>query len=104
METKTLIKKLSLFATIFLAIIGAGLIYWLYGVIYSTPPVDDNKKTQIKIDYDLFTKIENPPAYGSQVSKDEPGYGRVNPFADYKEAPIAPTDPNAPATTTNLKF
>jgi len=100
METKALIKKLSLITTIFLVLIGAGLIYWLYTVIYATPPADESKAQQIKVNYDLYTKIENPPVYGSSVSPDEPGYGRANPFSDYKEPPAAPTDPNATATAT----
>jgi hypothetical protein len=100
METKALIKKLSFIATIFLLLIGAGLIYWLYTVIYSTPPADDSEAKQIKVNYELYTKIENPPSYGVSVSAEEPGFGRVNPFASYKEPPVPAVDPNAPATGT----
>lgn len=99
METKVLIKKMSLIATVFLVLAGAGLTYWLYTVIYATPPVDDSKKEQIKVNYDLYTKIENPPSYGTSVSADEPGFNRANPFATYKEPPAPAVDPNAPATT-----
>lgn len=95
METKVLIKKLSFAATIFLVLIGAGLIYWLYTVIYSSPPVNQNKSQQIKLNYELYTQIENPPNYGTSVSPEEPGYGRVNPFVPYKEPPAPPADPNA---------
>jgi len=99
METKILIKKLSFAATILLVLIGAGLIYWLYTVIYTSPAVDQSKSQQIKLNYDLYTQIENPPTYGTSVSPNEPGYGRVNPFIPYKEPPAPPTDPNAATAT-----
>lgn len=99
METKALIKKLSFFATIFLVIVGAGLVYWLYSVIYATPSIDSSEAKQIKVNYDLYTQIENPPSYGTSVSTEEAGFGRANPFADYKEPPVPAADPNAPATT-----
>lgn len=91
METKELIKKLSFGATIFLVLVGAGLVYWLYTVVYSSPPVDQNKSQQIKLNYELYTKIENPPVYGTSVSPEESGYGRTNPFVPYK-APPAPAE------------
>lgn len=100
METKALIKKLSLIATIFLVLIGAGLIYWLYTVIYATPLADNSKSQQVKVNYDLYTKMENPPSYGSSVTPQETGYGRPNPFAEYKAPPAPPADATATATGT----
>ena len=102
METKALLKKLSLIATAFLVLVAAGLIYWLYGVVYNTPAPEESKSKQTKVDFDLYTKIENPQSYGTSVSVNEPGYGRVDPFANYKEPPASPADPNTPvAATTN---
>lgn len=92
METKALIKKLSLIATIFLVLTAVGLIYWLYSIIYVTPSTDNSKAEQIKVNFDLYATIENPPSYGSSVSAEEPGYGRPNPFAGYKEPPAPPAD------------
>ena len=101
METKTLIHKLSLAVSIFLLLTGSILIYWLYGVIYNTPTEPVSKNEQVKINYDLYTSIENAPSYGVSVSAEEPGFSRVNPFALYKEppAPPAPATPPVPLTT-----
>ena len=76
---------------------------------YSKPLVTPESSYQpVKIDQEQFSKLGTPSAYGTPVTAEEPGYGRVNPFSPYKPpttppaaaAGVAATSGTAPAPAT----
>ena len=100
MENRVLLKNLSLAMMGFIIIVGLGVTYWLYVTIYYQPPRTEDKSKKTEINIDLYNKISNPQSYGTPVTAEEPGYGRVNPFANYKAPPTPPPTAGAPVSVT----
>ena len=102
MENRNLIKNISLASMIFLLIVGIIILYWLYSIFYSQPIKIEDKSTTTVIDDKLLQQISNTKSYGTKVTPEEPGYGRINPFVPYKEPPVVPTDTTATTSGTTI--
>ena len=99
MENRVLIQRISLISLVVLFILAIFMAYWLW-IIYSKPSTAPESSYQpVKINQDQFSKLGIPNAYGTPVTAEEPGYGRVNPFSPYKPPVTPPTAGTATAGT-----
>ncbi len=100
MGNKKKILRFSHFATLFLVALALASAVWIY--LSLTNYTEDNYSQtvpEVQIDNDLYQKIKSDASYGTSVSPDEPGFGRVNPFANYK-AETVETETETEAETT----
>lgn len=86
MENNKNLVRISHITTLIIIGLALASASWIYYSIFianinTTVPTDSSN---IKIDKELYQKIKSSESYGTTVSADEPGYGRVNPFSNYK--------------------
>lgn len=102
MADNTLNKNLSVILTGVIVLVGAGLSFWLYYLVFlsNSAPVEKQNVPAPEIKMDLYNSISNPKTYGTKVTLEEPGFGRANPFAPYKASPAPATTSTTTATPT----
>jgi len=57
--------------------------YYLFKIFTYSPPTAAPFSLKIKENQTIVNKIEGTSEFGQKISTDEPGYGRVDPFAPY---------------------
>lgn len=83
MNNSKTIKSVSLLITFLVVILGALAIWFLLrSIIVDKQEAATN--TSVEVDKKLYEEITSPAKFGTDISTDEPGYGRVDPFAKYK--------------------
>ena len=100
MENKKSILRYSHIATLFLVALAIASAVWIY--ISLTDDSSTNKSSdlpKVEINQELYSKIQSELSFGTKVSADEPGFGRVNPFSNYK-AKTVEVEANTETETT----
>jgi len=83
MQTNDILKKISFWSTIFIIVIAlAGIFYVMYTVSNQTPKQIEEEN--VSLDTKAYEELSKPKDYGIDISTEEPGYGRANPFAPIK--------------------
>ena len=100
MGNKKQILRFSHIATLFLIALALACAVWIYFSLTNyTGDSFDQTVSEVSINDDLYQKIKSDVSYGTAVSPDEPGFGRVNPFSNYK-AETVEVDAEATTETT----
>jgi len=100
MENKKSILRYSHLATLFLVALAIASAIWIYLSLSSNASVDTAEDLpKVEIDLDLFEKVQSDLNYGTKVSPDEPGFGRVNPFSNYKAETVETEETPTEATS-----
>ena len=85
MGNKKSILRFSHIATLVLVALAIGAAVWVYlSLSRSAEESASQNLPKVEINQELYDKISNDSSYGTKVSADEPGFGRVNPFSNYK--------------------
>ena len=85
MGSKKNILKYSHIATLFLVALALASGIWIYLSLSKNIGENNNEPLpEIKVNKELYQNIKSNTSYGTVVSPEEPGFGRVNPFSDYK--------------------
>lgn len=101
MENNKKIVRISHVTTLILIGLSFGAAGWIYYSIFlsnsDTAVLDGG--AAIGIDKELYGEIKSEEAYGTTVSVEEPGYGRVNPFSNYKAESVETDETEDEANT-----
>lgn len=84
MDNKTKINNAAVLVTGLVIVLGIIGVWFLFSTISPSEIKTSAPKNNSSFDKDLYNKITTPVSYGSDVSIDEPGFGRDNPFTPYK--------------------
>ena len=85
MGNKKKILRFSHIATLFLIALALACVLWIYlSLTNNVEETSDQNLPEVKINTELYQKIQSDSNYGTRVSTDELGFGRVNPFSNYK--------------------
>ena len=84
MNSSEKIKKVSFIITILIVIMGALAAWYTFSIISPSKQNLEQNKPSIEVNKDLYEQVTSPAKYGNDISTDEPGYGREDPFIPYK--------------------
>ncbi len=85
MGNKKNILKFSHIATLFLVGLAVASGVWIYlSLSKNAEQISSETLPKVEVNLELYQKIKSDTSYGTKVSADEPGFGRVNPFSNYK--------------------
>jgi hypothetical protein len=101
MENNQSVKLVTIVSMLVIVFLGLFLSFYIYSFLTSSLITGNVEKKPIKIDNELYKTLTDIPNFGSSVTAEEPGYGRDNPFASYKElaSEAAEATVTTPATT-----
>jgi hypothetical protein len=77
-------KLISLSVTTLIVICGLFAMWFTYKTVISDTSKEAEKTTNVEINKNVFEKVTSPEKFGSEISPNEEGYGRANPFTPYK--------------------
>jgi len=105
MGNKKNILRYSHIATLFLVGLAVASGIWIYLSLSSSAEQSSNETLpKIEVNQELYQKIKSDTSYGTKVSADEPGFGRVNPFSNYKAETVElEEEVGAEATTSETE-
>jgi len=84
MNSNKKIKLISLIVTGLIVILGIFAMWFTYKTVVSDSFREAEKKTNVEVNKNIYEKVTQPEKFGAEVSPNEEGYGRPNPFAPYK--------------------
>ena len=87
MENKKGIRIFSIIAVLTIVFVGLFLSFFIYGYLTENLIMETVKKEPIAIETELYQELKDVPSYGVEVTAEEPGFGRDNPFVPYKALP-----------------
>lgn len=83
MSNNQKIEKYSIIGAITLVTLTiAAILYLFIRNNDPVPPVTQSKTVQVN--EKLYDEVTNPSKYGQEITLEEEGFGRANPFAPYK--------------------
>lgn len=80
-------KKLNIISysvTVLIVICGIFAMWFTYRTVFLDSFKNSEKKNNVEVNKNIFEKVTSPEKFGSEISPNEAGYGRANPFAPYK--------------------
>ena len=84
MNNNQQIKTASLVITLAIVIIGLLAIWFTYKTVSSGNTKSLDKTNPVVVNKNVYEKVTSPEKFGTEISPNEEGYGRSNPFAPYK--------------------
>ena len=84
MNNNKKLNIISAFVTILIVICGVFAMWFTYKTVVSDSSKEAEKKNNVEVNTNVFEKVTSPEKFGSEISPNEEGYGRANPFAPYK--------------------
>lgn len=84
MNSNKKIKLISSLVTVLIVICGLIAMWFTYTTVVSDTFKEAEKKKNVEVNTNIFEKVTSPEKFGSEISPNEEGYGRANPFTPYK--------------------
>ncbi len=83
MNNKEKLKKILLLVTIAITLIGLAAFWFTFKMISPDISKITETKNNVEVNKTVYDKITSPEKFGTDVSPNEEGYGREDPFAPY---------------------
>lgn len=77
-------KIISITVTILIAVCGIFATWFMYKTVVSDNFKNPVRTNNVEVNKNIYEKVTSPEKFGSEISPNEEGYGRANPFAPYK--------------------
>lgn len=77
-------ELVSLVITVLIVVCGAFATWFMYTTLSSDSSKNVETKNNVEINTNVYEQVTSPQKFGSEISPNEEGYGRANPFAPYK--------------------
>lgn len=77
-------KIISAFVTALIVVCGVFAMWFMYKTVVSDSSKIAEKKNNVEVNKNVFEKVTSPEKFGAEISPNEEGYGRTNPFSPYK--------------------
>lgn len=58
--------------------------WFMYKTVVSDSFKNPAQTNNVEVNKNIYEKVTSPEKFGSEISPNEEGYGRANPFAPYK--------------------
>lgn len=84
MNNNKKLKIISFSVTMLIVICGIFAMWFTYKTVVSDSSKNAEKRNNVEVNKNVFEKVTSPEKFGSEISPNEEGYGRTNPFAPYK--------------------
>lgn len=77
-------KIISGTVTVLVVLCGLFAMWFMYSAVVSDSSKNAEKSNNVEVNKNVFEKVTSPEKFGAEISPNEEGYGRDNPFAPYK--------------------
>jgi p-aminobenzoyl-glutamate transporter AbgT len=84
MNNNRQIKVASLIITLAILVIGLLAIWFTYKTVTPVDTKSTETKKAVEVNKNVYEKVTSPEKFGTEISPNEEGYGREDPFAPYK--------------------
>ena len=84
MNSNKRLNIISASVTALIVICGLFAMWFTYKTVVSDTSKESERKSNVEVNKNVFEKVTSPEKFGAEISPNEAGYGRANPFSPYK--------------------